>query len=182
MYHQYRVTITPHQKSEDFDIKISVKAFHDGGSPNREYYVPVDVGAKPNGREELRLRVKGAARNLTAGYKVTIPADWIIPANGYLIVARSKAGSAIDTSGQDADRTNDTPRATHRTPVQLLYNVYETDTLPNLATAFLNGVVVDVVSQHAGLVISEVMWGEDASLNPSTSSQYIELYNPGASV
>ena len=179
MYHQYRVTITPHTKSEDFDIKISVKAFNDGGSPNREFYVPVDVGAKPNGREELRLRVKGAARNLTAGYKVTIPADWIIPANGYLVVARSKAGSAIDTSGQDADRTNDTPRATHRTPVQLLYNVYETDTLPNLATAFLNGVVVDVVSQHAGLVISEVMWGEDASLNPSTSSQYIELYNPG---
>ena len=179
MYHQYRVTITPHQKSEDFDIKISVKAFHDGGSPNREFYVPVDVGAKPNGREELRLRVKGAARNLTAGYKVTVPKDWIIPANGYLIIARSKAGSAIDTSGQDNDRTNDTPRATHRTPVQLLYNVYETDTLPNLATAFLNGVVVDVVSQHAGLVVSEVMWGEDASLNPSTSSQYIELYNPG---
>ena len=31
-----------------------------------------------------------------------------------------------------------------------------------------------------GLVISEVMWGEDVSLNPSSKSQYIELYNPGA--
>ena len=179
MYHQYRVTITPHQKSADFDIKISVKGFDDGGSPTRLYYAPVGLDGKPNGREQLKIPVKGAARNLTAGYKVTIPKDWIIPANGYLIVARSKAGSAIDTSGQDGDRTNDTPRATHRTPVQLLYNVYETDTLPNLATAFLNGVVVDVESQHAGLVISEVMWGEDVSLNPSTSSQYIELYNPG---
>ena len=34
-------------------------------------------------------------------------------------------------------------------------------------------------SQHDGLVISEVMWGEDVSLNPSSNSQYIELYNPG---
>ena len=53
------------------------------------------------------------------------------------------------------------------------------DSLPNLATAFLNGVVVDVESQHPGLVISEVMWGEDVSLDPSSNSQYIELYNAG---
>ena len=52
--------------------------------------------------------------------------------------------------------------------------------LPNLATGFLNGVVVDVESQHPGLVISEVMWGEDVSLDQSSNSQYIELYNPGA--
>ena len=61
----------------------------------------------------------------------------------------------------------------------MLYNVKQQDDLPNLATAFLNGVVVDVESQHPGLVISEVMWGEDTSLNPSSKSQYIELYNPG---
>ena len=30
------------------------------------------------------------------------------------------------------------------------------------------------------LYITEVMWGEDVSLNPSSNSQYIELYNPGA--
>ena len=40
--------------------------------------------------------------------------------------------------------------------------------------------MVDLESQHAGLVISEVMWGEDVSLDPSSNSQYIELYNPGA--
>ena len=179
MYHQYRVTVTPHTKSADFDLKISVKSFDDGGSPVRDVYVPVGISGKPNGREELRLRVKGAARNLTAGYKVTIPKDWIIPANGYLVIAQNKAGSEIDTSGQDADRTNDTPRATHRTPAQLKYNVIEMSSLPNLAQQFLNGVVVDVESQHAGLVVSEVMWGEDLSLDPSSNSQYIELYNPG---
>ena len=183
MYHQYRVTITPHQKSSDFTIKIKVKNFHDGASPIRNSYVSPGFGESgnlPNGREILSINVKGAARDLTAGYKVTIPKDWIIPANGYLIIAKSKSNSRIDTSGQDADRTNDTPRATHRTPAQLLYNVYETGDLPNLATQFLNGVVVDVVSQHPGLVVSEVMWGEDVSLIDRTHSQWIELYNPGA--
>ena len=99
MYHEYRVTITPHTKSAEFDLKISVKAFRSAGEPLL-LYSPTDIGAKPNGREELRLRVKGTARDLTAGYKVTVPKDWIIPANGYLIIAKDKAGSAIDTSGQ----------------------------------------------------------------------------------
>ena len=62
----------------------------------------------------------------------------------------------------------------------MIYNVVEAATLPNLATQFQNGVVVDLESQHVGLVISEVMWGEDVSLNPSSNSQWIELYNPGA--
>ena len=183
MYRQYRVTITPHQKSADFDLKIRVKEFHDGGSPLRNTYVAPGFGDSahlPNGRDILTIPVSGTARNLAAGYRVTIPKDWIIPAGGYLIIAQDKAGSEIDTTGQDADRTDDTPRATHRTPAQLLYNVYATADLPNLATAFLNGVVVDVESQHAGLVISEVMWGEDVSLDPSSKSQYIELYNSGA--
>ena len=181
MYHEYRVTITPHTLPKDFEIKISVKGFDDGGSPLRQFYVPVDVANKPNGREELRLKVKGAARNLTAGYKVTIPANLIIPAGGYLIIARDVGSSEIEAGPGPAGawRTNDTPRATHRTPEQLLYNVYGTTDLPNLATAFRNGVVVDIESQHPGLVVSEVMWGEDTSLNPSSNSQYIELYNPG---
>ena len=40
MYRQYRVTITPHQKSADFVIKIRVKEFHDGkASPIRRTYI-----------------------------------------------------------------------------------------------------------------------------------------------
>ena len=181
-YYQYLVRITPHQKLENFDLKIRVKPFHDGGSPIRSTYLPpdfVDSPFLPQGREILTVPVKGSVPDLTAGYKVEIPKDWIIPANGYLVIAKNTAGSEIDTSGQDADRTDDTPRETHRIPAQLKYNVIEVDTLPNLATQFLSGVVVDVQSQHPGLVISEVMWGEDVSLNLSTNSQYIELYNPG---
>ena len=182
MYRQYRVTITPHKKSADFDVKVRVKSFHDNGAVLRRTYVPVGFDDGANGRDVLRVPVSGTARNLTAGYKVTIPKDWIIPANGYLVIAQDAAGSKIVT-GPAADpgkwRTNDTPRGTHRTPAQLLYNVIGMSSLPNLATAFLTGVVVDVESQHP-LVVSEVMWGEDTSLSPSSKSQYIELYNPGA--
>ncbi len=186
MYSQYRVTITPHQKSADFDVKVRIKSFHDNGAVLRYTYLPPGFGDSAflaNGRDLLTVPVKGAARDLTAGYRVIIPKDWIIPAGGYLVIAQNAAGSEVVT-GPAADpgkwRTDDTPRGTHRTPAQLLYNVIGMSSLPNLATGFLNGVVVDVESQHPGLVISEVMWGEDVSLNPSSNSQYIELYNPGA--
>ena len=184
MYRQYRVTITPHQKSADFDVKVRIKTFHDNGAVVRNTYVPPGFGDSaflPNGRGILTVPVKGAARSLAAGYRVIIPKDWIIPATGYLVIAQNAAGSEVVAGpGPAGDwRTNDTPRATHRTPEQLKYNVIGMSSLPNLATAFRNGVVVDVESQHAGLVISEVMWGEDVSLDPSSNSQYIELYNPG---
>ena len=166
-------------------MKIRIKEFHDTGAPIRNTYIAPGFGDSaflPNGRQILTVPVKGAARDLTAGYKVTIPKDWIIPAGGYLVIAQNAAGSEIVT-GPAADpgkwRTNDTPRATHRTPAQLLYNVIGMSSLPNLATQFLTGVVVDVESQHP-LVVSEVMWGEDTSLDTSSNSQYIELYNPGA--
>ena len=100
----------------------------------------------------------------------------MIPAGGYLVIAQNALGSEVVVPPGKRDET---PKATDRTPAQLKYNVYEDADLPNLATAFLNGVVVDVESQHPGLVISEVMWGEDVSLDTSSNSQYIELYNPG---
>ena len=179
-YRQYRVTITPHQKKgpDEFYVKIRVKEFHDNGARLRNTYVPASFDSEPNGREALRIKVKPIEVDLKAGYRVAIPKEVFIPGGGYLIIAKDKAGSEVDTTGQDADRTKDAPRATFRTPVQMLYNVYPA-ALPNLATQFLNGVVVDVESGNK-LYITEVMWGEDVSLNPSSNSQYIELYNPGA--
>ena len=177
MYRQYRVTITPDQKSANFDIKIKVKEFHDNESPVRNTYVPVGFGDSvhlPNGRNILTIPVKGAARNLKAGYRVVLPKDIVIPATGYLVITKDSAGSEVVVP-KDSPKA---PDATKRTPVQMIYNVQDA-ALPNLATAFLNGVVLDLESQHPGLVISEVMWGEDVSLDPSSKSQYIELYNPG---
>ena len=179
MYRQYRVTITPHQKSADFNVKVRIKSFHDNGAQVRNTYVPPGFGDSaflPNGRDILTVPVKGAARDLTAGYRVTIPKEKVIPAGGYLVIAQNAAGSEVVVP---PGKQNEAPKATERTPAQMLYNVIGVGELPNLATQFRNGVVVDVESQHP-LVISEVMWGEDVSLDPSSNSQYIELYNPGA--
>ena len=74
---------------------------------------------------------------------------------------------------------------TARAPNLQTYNIIKAG-LPNLETFLSNGGTIDVVSPHAGLVISEVMWGSDASLGTDgtavdpTNNQWIELYNPGA--
>ena len=179
LYRQYRVTITPHQKSANFDIKIKVKNFHDNGSTVRNTYVSPGFGESvriPNGRDILTIPVLGAERDLTAGYKVTIPKEIRIPGGGYLVIAQNEGGSEVVVP---PGSKKDAPKATERTPAQMIYNVIEYEKLPNLAEQFRNGVVLDIVSQHAGLVVSEVMWGEDVSLATSSNSQYIELYNPG---
>ena len=61
---------------------------------------------------------------------------------------------------------------------KLAYNLIKADNLPNLETLLLNGGVIDVVSPH-DLVITEVMWGTDASLGTPSHNQWIELYNAG---
>ena len=182
-YRQYRVTITPHAKKGDktktFNVKVKVKNFHDDGAQVRSTYVSPGFGDSahlPPGREILTVKVAFTAVNLKAGYRVVLPEKIVIPAGGYLVIAQNAVGSEVVVPPGKRDET---PKATDRTPAQLKYNVYEAAGLPNLATAFLNGVVVDVESQHPGLVISEVMWGEDVSLDLSSNSQYIELYNPG---
>ena len=70
MYSQYRVTITPHQKSANFDVKVRVKSFHDNGAVLRRTYLPPGFDAGANGRDVLRVPVSGTARNLKAGYRV----------------------------------------------------------------------------------------------------------------
>ena len=77
------------------------------------------------------------------------------------------------------DPTKDPAVTTARAPNLQTYNIIKAG-LPNLETFLSNGGTIDVVSPHAGLVISEVMWGSDASLTNPTHNQWIELYNPGA--
>ena len=178
MYHEYRVTILPHEKSENFDIKVKVKDFHDGANPRNTYVSPGwdDTAFIPNGRDILTVPVTGAARDKKAGYRVILPKDIVIPAGGYLVIAKNESGSEVVVPPSNKK----SPKRTERTPAQMKYNVHVADTLPNLATQFVNGVVVDVESFDRELLITEVMWGEDTSLTPSSYSQYIELYNPGA--
>ena len=192
MYRQYRVTITPHAIKGDpakhFEVKIKVKNFHDGGAPIRNTYISPSFGESVNmkqGREILTVKVAFTKVIREAGYRVYLPKEVIIPAGGYLVITQNSAGSEVvvpndgDDTHPEAEATT-APNAVYRTPAEMLYNVKQQADLPNLATAFLNGVVLDVENGGSNLAITEVMWGEDVSLNPSSNSQYIELHNSGS--
>ena len=122
------------------------------------------------------------------GLRVALPEKIIIPSAGYLVAAPD------DGDGDDnhAGRTDSTQivypgdpmkdpasaaEALAREPHKRTYNLIRAG-LPNLETFLTSGGVVDVVSPHA-LVISEVMWGTDASLGNPAHNQWIELYNAG---
>ena len=73
MYHQYRVTITPHRRADM--VKISIKEFHDNASPFLNIYKPLNVDYKPNGREQLRLAVATPTMSLGTGVMLSLPHD-----------------------------------------------------------------------------------------------------------
>ena len=165
LYHEYRVTITPQRRRAAYTLTVGVKGFSG--------YGPTLIDRKPNGREQLRIPVARDLRDLDAGYRVYIPADIVIPAGGYLIVERAYSSEIVHPRG----RRDRSPMAHERRPPQMLYNIYQAG-LPNLTDDFHSGVVIDV-EYGTSLVISEVMWGTDESLNRPPHSQWIELYNPG---
>ena len=177
MYHQYRVTITPHRRADM--VKINIKDFHDNASPFPNIYKPFDVPNKPNGREQLRLAVATDLAALGAGTMIYLPHAegaqiTYAVSPGHLIIAKSKANSGIQTF-HEKDEEN---IAHKQTPAQLLYNVRAAG-LPNLENLLSNNGTIDLVS-YAGnkagdAYISEVMWGSDATHDDATSSQWIEI-------
>ena len=177
MYHRFLVKITP--RAFDGDLVIKLNAFEDQNKPTPNMYMPPanDI-TRSEGIDMLTVKIKKAGTTTKSeGIIFTLPKDKVIPASGYLVVAEEKAGSGVVVPGGDIDKT---PKASDRTPAQLLYNVIDDGDLPNLETFLANGGVIDVVSPHP-LVISEVMWGSDASIEDDHSkSQWIELYNAGA--
>ncbi|RKU19442.1 hypothetical protein C6500_10855 [Candidatus Poribacteria bacterium] len=181
MLYRYIVVITPKYENKN-DIVVKVKSFYDQekSEPNM-YMPPATPGAYIEGTDMLTVKVgKEDLKDKKAGVRVALPKDKVIPAGGYLVVAESKAGSEIvaPATGDDAapDKTKDAGG-------QLLYKIIEAAGIPNLETFLANGGVIDVEGPHA-LIISEIMWGSDASLGPPDNepadSQWIELYNPGA--
>ena len=188
MYHQYRVTITPHRRADT--VKINIKDFHDNASPFPNIYKPFDVANKPNGREQLRLAVATDLAALGTGFMFYLPHGegaqiTYAGAAGHYILTKDKAGSGIDVSEEKdaADQTKVENVAHKQTPAQLLYNVRASGDLPNLETFLANNGTIDLVAYDgtaAGAAyISEVMWGTDASQDDATKSQWIEIANAG---
>ena len=190
-YYPYLATIMPDGSKDKVIIKV--KDFMDMVKPRGsgatavmpgQYRMPADNVAI-NTREKLEVKVtKAAAAAKAAGLKVEIPNDIIVPAGGYLILGRND-GDGDDNHEKRTDSTQiiypGDPTVTpilvgDRQPNQRKYNLIKAD-LPNLETQLGNGVTIDVMS--TGLVISEIMWGSDASLATPSHNQWIELYNAG---
>ena len=130
-------------------------------------------GIQVEDRSKLTTKIgKESAEAKVTGHAVEFPTEKRISKDGYLVIATNIAGSCIaKPPGSDKDE----PKANERTPAQLLYNVIEV-ALPNLETFLSNGGTIDVVGPEK-VVISEIMWGSDASLKPNNNSQWIELKN-----
>ena len=169
----YLVTLTPAYLTMK-DIVVTVKSFEDKTSPvSRKYVPPIDPDDYKEGIDKLTIEVGAtkAAPATTAGIEVVIGKGVVIPKDGYLVVAKSIAGSAVRNPGTATKAPANPPRK----PFGLTYNLVEGG-LPNLETFLVIGGTIDVVGAKK-LVISEIMWGSDASITNSFESQYIELYN-----
>ena len=184
--HLYLVTFTA--KPGEKTVTIKIKNFAGMERPfvtdtnvavPQEMYIRLaDDGLTP-GRDILTVKTKrddpqDAKKD---GLRFALPKDKVIPGSGYLVVAEDKVGSAIDVPGGAIDAS---PKAHERTAAQRIYNVIDDGDLPNLERFLANGGTIDVEGPQA-LVITEIMWGSDASLvDDNSKSQWIELYNAGA--
>ena len=133
------------------------------------------------GRDKLTVKTNTADPKaaLTDGFELLIPKEIRIPNGGYLVAATDIGGSGIK---DNPENDKDEPKASARTPAQLLYNVIALGDLPNLETFLANGGTIDLIAPN-DLVISEIMWGSDASLDVNNKSQWIEIQNnSGASI
>ena len=173
----YVLTITPKYESTD-DIVVKVKAFEDMVLPTAgKYPVPAREADYVEGMSKLTIKVgTGAPKDAAGGIPISVPENTIIPKDGYLVVAKNVAGSAVrGPGGSDASPVN-----TGRAPFAQTYNLVA-GAIPNLESFLTNGGTIDVAGPKS-LVITEIMWGSDASLKDAdasapSNSQWIELKN-----
>ena len=180
----YVLTITPKYENKN-DIVVKVKMFEDMVLPRSNKYYVIAPGITTRetdyieGLDKLTIKVgKEVLKDKTGGFEVLIPKEIRIPNGGYLVAATDIGGSGIK---DNPENDKDEPKASERTPAQLLYNVIALG-LPNLETFLANGGTIDLIAPN-DLVISEIMWGSDASLDDNNKSQWIEIQNnSGASI
>ena len=177
MLYPYVLTITPNYVNTN-DIVVKVNAFDDMVLPVANKYTPptreVDYD---EGVSKLTIKVgAGTPKDAAGGISVSVPENTIIPKDGYLVVAKNVAGSAVRGPG-GADTS---PVNTGRAPFAQTYNLVA-GAIPNLESFLTNGGTIDVTGPKS-LVITEIMWGSDASLldgeaSAPSNSQWIELKN-----
>ena len=169
MLHPYLVTITPKYANLNA-VVVKVKTFEGQTIPapgaSNKYTPPVTEAAYREGIDKLTIKIgQELLADKTAGIEVALLNEGVIPEDGYLVVAKDAGLSAVRSPG-DAKKS---PVSTGRQPFGLTYNLIAGAALPNLEAFLINGGTIDVVAPAAGLVISEIMWGSDASIDAIVS-------------
>ena len=195
MYYPYLATITPDGKEDMVTIKVKdfvdlVKPRGTGTTADPEvkagqYKTPPDsvLDSLPNGRQRLKVKTaKDPAAPKTSGTTIYVHHrdGNMIPANGFNLVLydKDKAGSGIAFS----DEKDDENKSDKQAPAQLQFNTRPSnEQMPNLETFLSNGGTIDLMgpdgTASGSVIISEIMWGSDASIEVGAKSQWIELQN-----
>ena len=182
MVHLYLVTIGTKPGEKTVTVKVKDFAGMENPMPGsgQEMYITAGDSALVEGRDKLTVKTNTAnpAVSLAPGHVVNLKNKRVIPAGGYLIVATATGDTGINLPDA-ADADDNTPKIDKRTPAEQKYNAISVG-IPNLEAFLINGGTIDLVSPDAGLVITEIMWGSDASLATNSNSQWIEIMNTTA--
>ena len=209
-YHSYLLTITPNLAAADETVEVAVKKFDDLVIPAKSWTPPANLSLAHNryllivpvatGAKRVEI-TKGNANALTALVTgIFLPEGLVVQAGKYLVLT---VGTAAQSGVQGSTAT-----LKNKKGAAVDYNIKNEFALPypgdDLSTLFRNGGTIELSHNNAvgntgkdaatgratsetqytaeALVISEIMWGRDASLGhaDSVKSQWIELYNPGA--
>ena len=209
-YHSYLLTIAPNLAKADETVEVAVKGFDDLVIPANSWTPPGNLSLAHNRYLLIVPVATGATRTPTVSADnaaalaalVTgkfLPEGLVVQAGKYLVLT---VGDAAQSGVQASTATLKDKKG-----AAVDYNVSNGFTLPypgdDLSTFFRNGGTIELSHNNAvgntgkdaatgrvtsetqyeseALVISEIMWGRDASLGnaDATKSQWIELYNPG---
>ena len=192
MLHPYAVPITPNYTSNS--VIVSVNRWQNMGADPGVYKPPVLETGYTEGFDKLTIKVVPKAAITPAAVprgviEITLPMEVTIPASspGFLIFSASPWVAGLNVpNDMISDMGLTTAASEDRTPAERLYEIIDvgrlawgagvTSPLPNLQNFFTNGGTVHLKGPK-GLIISEVMWGTDASLFHSAESQWIEVKN-----
>ena len=166
LVYQYLVTLAPKYESKD-DIVIKIKSFEDTSSPANKSLVSSIHRVKVNSDANKKVGQHGT--------EVNLPKDVVVPANGYLVVARDAGKSYVRNPGDAKHGSGDIARRTNAK--DQTYNLTGLSLGVNLEGFLIRGGTLDIVSPNAGLVITEIMWATDAG---SPDRQWIEIANTTA--
>ena len=174
MHHRYIVTVKPKYESKD-DIVIKIKSFEEASSAEAEgggtlalkkSVLSMPYMVKVNSDANKKVGLSGTEKNL--------PTDVVVPANGYLVVAKT-GDSQVRGPGDAKHGSADIAR--RASAKDQTYNLTTLDLGINLEGFLIRGGTIDLVSPNAGLMISEIMWATDAG---DAKRQWIEIHNTTA--